>query len=134
MKAFISKRAARAADRIDARWRGHADDPAVVAREFLEAVERLESTQGVGSSFRTARHPALRRILLPKSRCHISFEIDEAKQAIKILHIWDGRREQAPKLGASAQVVAQRVRRLVVAGGLAGTLGRMKSVNQVGGE
>jgi hypothetical protein len=98
VKAFISKRAARAADRIDAHWRGHADDRAVFAREFLEAVERLESTQGVGSSFPTARHPALRRILLPKSRCHIYFEIDDAKQAIKILHIWDGRREQAPKL------------------------------------
>ncbi len=98
MKALISKRATRAADRIDARWRAYADDPGIFAREFLEAVERLETTQGLGSPFPTASHTALRRILLPKSRCHVYFEIDEAKQTIKILHIWDGRREHAPKL------------------------------------
>ena len=45
MKAFLSKRAARAAERIDARWREHADDPGLFATEFLAAVERL----GVGN-------------------------------------------------------------------------------------
>ena len=98
MKAFISKRATRAADRIDARWRERAGDPGVFAREFLEAVERLETTQGVGSQFPTSRHPSLKRVLLPKSRCHIYFEVDEAKQTLQILHIWDGRRERTPKL------------------------------------
>ncbi len=98
MKAYISKRAARAADRIDARWREHADDAGIFAREFLEAVERLETTRGVGSPFPTARHPALKRILLPRSRCHVYFEVDAASEIIRILHLWDGRRERAPKL------------------------------------
>ena len=98
MKAFISKRASRAADRIDARWRESADDPGIFAREFLEAVERLETTLGVGASFPTPRRPSLKRLLLPKSRCHIYFEIDDTKQTIQILRIWDGRREHAPKL------------------------------------
>ncbi len=47
MKAFLSKRAARAADRIDERWRNRADDPGIFAREFLEAIQRLEMTEGV---------------------------------------------------------------------------------------
>jgi len=94
VKAFISKRAARAADRIDDHWRARADDPGIFAREFLEAVERLETTQGVGQAFPTARRPSLRRVLLPKSRCHIYFEIDDAKQRIQILQIWDGRPSQ----------------------------------------
>lgn len=98
MKAFMSKRAARAAERIDGRWRERADDPGIFAREFLEAVERLETAQGVGQAFPTSRRPSLRRLLLPKSRCHIYFEIDEKKQTIQILQIWDGRRERAPKL------------------------------------
>ena len=98
MKAFISKRAARAADRIDARWREFGDDSGVFAREFLEAVERMETTQGAGAPFPTPRHPMLKRILLPKSRCHVYFEIEEAKHAIQILHIWDGRREHGPKI------------------------------------
>jgi hypothetical protein len=98
VKAFLSKRAARAAERIDQRWRERADDPGVFAREFLEAIERLEMTRGVGQAFPTTRRPSLKRVLLPKSRCHIYFEIDDVAARIQILQIWDGRRERAPKL------------------------------------
>lgn len=98
MKAFISKRASRAAERIDARWREAGEDPGIFASELLDAVERLESTIGVGSPFPTPRRPSLKRLLLPKSRCHVYFEIDDTKQTIQILHIWDARRERAPKL------------------------------------
>lgn len=98
MKAFLSKRAARAAERIDARWRERGDDPGIFAAEFLSAVERLESTPIPGSPFPTPKRPALKRLLLPKSRCHLYFEIDDVKQMIRILHIWDGRRERAPRL------------------------------------
>jgi plasmid stabilization system protein ParE len=98
VKTFISKRASRAADRIDARWRESGDDPGIFAREFLEAVERFGAGLGVGVSVPTPRRPLLRRLLLPKSRCHIYFEADQAGETIQILHIWDGRRERAPKL------------------------------------
>ena len=98
MKAYLSKRAARAAERIDTRWRERADDPGIFAREFLEAVELLESSKVPGSPYPTAKRPALKRLLLPKSRCHLYFEIDDANQRIQILHVWDGRRERAPKL------------------------------------
>jgi hypothetical protein len=98
VKVFISKRAARAAERIDTRWREFGDDPGVFAREFLEAVELLETTQSPGSPFPTPKRPSLKRVLLRKSRCHIYFEVNDAKQMIQILHIWDGRRECPPKL------------------------------------
>ncbi len=98
MKAFISKRAARAAERIAAHWREHGDDPDMFAREFADAIDLLETTPGPGAPFPTARHAHLKRLLLHKSRCHIYFEIDDAKQMIRILHVWDGRRERAPKL------------------------------------
>lgn len=97
MKAFLSKRAAHAADRIDARWRAFAADPSVFARELLEAVELLETTRSPGAPFPTAKHPLLKRLLLRRSRCHVYFEVDEPKQMIRILHIWDGRRERPPK-------------------------------------
>jgi hypothetical protein len=98
VKAYLSKRAARAVERIDARWRAHADDPGIFAAEFLAAVAQLESATTPGSPFPTAKRPALRRLLMSRSRCHIYFEIDETNEAIQILHIWDGRRERAPKL------------------------------------
>jgi hypothetical protein len=98
VKAFLSKRATRAAERIDARWREHADDRAVFAHEFLEAIELLEASGVPGSPFPTQKHPRLRRLLLRKSRCHLYFEIDAAHERIEILHVWDGRRERPPKL------------------------------------
>ena len=98
MKAFISKRASRAAERINARWRERGEDPALFATELFGAVERLETTRGAGQPFPTSRRPSLQRVLLPRSRCHVYFEIDEAKQRIHILQLWDGRRERGPKL------------------------------------
>lgn len=98
MKAYLSKRAGRAAERIDARWRERADDPGVFARELLASVELLESSKVPGTAYPTAKRPALRRLLLRKSQCHLYFEIDEASQTIQILHIWDGRRERGPEL------------------------------------
>ncbi len=98
MKAFISKRAAGAAERIDARWRERADHPGTFARELLDAIELLEGTRGPGSPWPTARHPSLKRLLLPRSRCHVYFEIDDASEVIQILHVWDSRRERPPKL------------------------------------
>jgi len=98
VKAFISKRAAQAAERIAARWRRHARDPDVFSRELLEAIDLLETTRSPGSPFPTARRPHLKRLLLRKSRCHIYFELDEPRQMIRILHIWDGRRARPPKL------------------------------------
>jgi hypothetical protein len=89
VKAFLSKRAARAADRIAVRWRAHADDPDVFARELLEVID---------SPFPTMKHPALKRMLLKKSGCHLYFEIDEPRQRIQILHVWDSRRARPPKL------------------------------------
>ena len=61
MKVLISKRAARAAERIDARWRERADYSDLFAREFADAIELLEMTPGPGAPFATPRHPALKR-------------------------------------------------------------------------
>jgi hypothetical protein len=99
VKSYFSRRAANAAERIDARWRDNADDPRLFATELLAAIECLEdSITTPGSPFPTSRRPGLRRLLLPRSRCHLYFEIDETKQRIQILHMWDGRRARAPKL------------------------------------
>jgi hypothetical protein len=98
VKAYVSKRAARAAERLAARWREYADYPDVFALEFREMVEILESTHSPGSLCPTRAHPRLKRILLRKSHCHAYFEIDERHQRIQILQLWDARRGRPPKL------------------------------------
>jgi len=72
--------------------------PDTFAREFLAAIDFLESTPSPGSPFPTPKRSALKRFLLPKAHCHIYFEIDEPEQMIRVLHVWDGRREKPPKL------------------------------------
>lgn len=98
MKAFISKRAGQAAERIKARWRLKGDDPELFQREFLAAIEHIQSVESPGTRFPTAKRPDLKRVLLPKSHCHIYFEINARKQMLHVLHVWDGRRERGPKL------------------------------------
>jgi len=98
VKVALSKRAARAAERISARWHAHADYPNVFAYELLQAVEVLETTQNPGSLFPMRKRPALKRLLLRKSQCHLYVEVDEANEMIRILHIRDGRRQRPPRL------------------------------------
>lgn len=52
--------------------------------ELLDAIELLETTRGPGSPFPTERHPALKRLALLKSRCHVYFEINDEQQRIEI--------------------------------------------------
>jgi hypothetical protein len=98
MKLDVSKRARRAAERIDARWLEHGDDPKLFARELLETFHHLVSVSAAGTPAPTARRPGLRRILMQKSKCHIYFEIDQRKQVVRVLTVWNAQRERAPKL------------------------------------
>lgn len=98
MKVDVSKRAQRASDRIDARWAKHGDDPKLYARELLEAIGHLETVAAPGTPWPTAKRADVRRLLLPKSKCHLYFEIDKRKQVVKLLRIWDGRRGRPPSL------------------------------------
>lgn len=98
MNAFLSKRAAAEADRIDDYCRQHARDRTLFARELVDAVALLEDARVPGSPFPTQRHPQLKRLLMTRSRCHIYFEVDVALQRIEILSVWDARRSRGPGL------------------------------------
>jgi len=94
----LSRRAQHAIERIDARWRKQADHPDTFLRELLSAIDFLETVDSPGTPCPTARRPALKRVLLEKSKCHVYFEANEAANTLAVLTIWDGRRERAPKL------------------------------------
>jgi len=48
-------------------------------------------------------------MLLRKSRCHINFEVDEAKQMIQVLHTWDGRRDQSSSANDAVSIASMLV-------------------------
>jgi plasmid stabilization system protein ParE len=98
VKVELSRRAQRAIARIDTYWREHADHPDVFYREILDAVEYLETVSSPGTPCPTPKRPKLKRVLLEKSRCHIYFELEPASEVVRVLTVWDGRRERGPRL------------------------------------
>lgn len=98
MKVILSKRGSRSVQRISKRWNDHADVPSLFAREFLAVMELLATTRSPGSRYPRPGRPALKRLLLRKSYCHVYFTVDERRQVITILEVWDARRGGPPKL------------------------------------
>ena len=66
--------------------------------ELFATVEFLETVSTPGTPCPTERRPLLKRLLLEKSKCHIYFEVNEQKQQLEVLTVWDGRRGRRPKL------------------------------------
>jgi plasmid stabilization system protein ParE len=98
VKLDFTKRAERDARRIHARWGTHADHKETFARELLETLEHLISVSSPGTPCGTAKHPGLRRMLMPKSECHVYFEIDQRRDVVRVLTVWSGLRGRAPSL------------------------------------
>ena len=98
MRVKISRRAQRSIERIDVRWRKEADYPEIFRGEVDEVIEQLETVSGPGTPCGTAARPHLKRVLLEKSKCHVYFVVNEREQWIEVIQIWDGRRQDRPKL------------------------------------
>jgi hypothetical protein len=94
----ISKRAQRSIERIDARWRSRADYPDIFMDEMDAAIGHLETVSNPGTPCNSPKRPQLRRLLLEKTKCHLYFVVNEQKQWIELLQVWDSRREHPPKL------------------------------------
>jgi len=94
----LSKRAENEVRRIDTRWRASADHPDVFLVEVEGAVEFLETVSTPGTPCPTKKRPHLKRILLEKSKCHVYFVVDEKRELLTIVDVWNGQRGRPPKL------------------------------------
>lgn len=70
----------------------------LVAAEFQAAVERLATQPACGLTYQLSDKPGVRRLLLPRSRYHVYYEVDEANRVVTILAIWHAVRGQGPRL------------------------------------
>lgn len=98
MKVVITKRARRAAVRINERWSEHGDNPRLFAQELLDSLRHLKNIPHAGTPKPTPTRPNLRRFLMEKSKCHLYFEVDEKHGVLKLVAVWNGQRGQEPKL------------------------------------
>lgn len=99
MKIRLVGPARRQADVIDRWWRENR--PAardLFAREMSDARRLLSATPDAGAPFTTRRGVVVRRLLLPRTRCHIYYEVHRETDAVMIVAVWGAPRGGGPKL------------------------------------
>jgi plasmid stabilization system protein ParE len=78
-------------------WRQHRDKaPDLFDREFVAAAERIGSSPTSFPVFTEKRGRRIRRCLMPKTQCHLYFEILEDRREISVVAAGGGRRGKPP--------------------------------------
>jgi hypothetical protein len=99
MKLFFTPRAERQAAEMDFWWRenrpGSRD---LFARELAEARAQITGAPAAGSIYSTRSGKLYRRVLLPKTKNHVYFEVDETRNMVIVHAIWGAPRNRGPKL------------------------------------
>ncbi len=70
----------------------------LVADELEAAVDRLASAPFSGTVYRRVEFRSVRRALLPRIRYHAYYDVDEAKQLVRIVAFWHASRRSGPRL------------------------------------
>ena len=99
MKLLVGKRAQRQADEIEVWWaENRPAAPTLFVDELEEAFRRICEMPSAGVGWPTPRRPTLRRILMPRTKNHVYFRVDETKQIIRVLAVWGAPKGEGPKL------------------------------------
>jgi hypothetical protein len=68
------------------------------ARELAEARDLIAAAPSIGVTYTTRSGKTARRVLLPKTRNHIYFEVDEKRDVVTVLAVWGAPRRRGPRL------------------------------------
>ena len=72
--------------------------PMLVVDEFEAAAERLITTPLSGAIYRQTTFHSVRRLLLPRIRYHLYYEVHEASGLVRIVAFWHAARRRGPRL------------------------------------
>jgi plasmid stabilization system protein ParE len=79
-------------------WRQHRDKaPDLFDREFFTAMERIASSPTSFPVFAEKRGRRIRRCLMPKTACHLYFEILDHRSEVSVVAAGGGRRAKPPR-------------------------------------
>jgi len=79
-------------------WRQHRDKaPDLFDREFVAATQRISSSPMSFPVFTEKRGRSIRRCLMPKTECHLYFEILDDRSEISVVAAAGGRRGKQPR-------------------------------------
>ncbi len=98
MKPHVTPRARIHLDRAITWWREHRPSARdLLEREYAAVLDLLETTPRCGEPYEEARRP-VRRVLLPRTKYYVYYELDMKRDLIKILMIWSAVRGRGPRL------------------------------------
>ena len=87
----ITARALRQAERAELWWRKHRPGARDLFRlELAHAIARVRETPEIGVAYAHPRRGQIRRLLMPRSRYHLYYRIDE--DAVVLLLLWSASR------------------------------------------
>jgi plasmid stabilization system protein ParE len=93
----FSPSAARQAERIQIWWTSKRPKaPGLFRREIAVAIRQLARAPHSAPSYEPGDAPAMRRLLLPRTRHHLYFVINEASRTIRIHAVWHASRGSGP--------------------------------------
>lgn len=99
MRVAFTPEAEQQADEMDTWWRAHRPKaPGLFAREFAEVRESIAGTPTLGVRYSTRSGKAAQRMLMPKTRTHVYFEVDEEQDTVVVLAVWGAPRRRGPRL------------------------------------
>jgi plasmid stabilization system protein ParE len=79
-------------------WRQHRDKaPDLFDQEFVAAVQRIGSSPMSFPVFTEKHDRSIRRCLMPKTQCHLYFEILEDRSEISVVAAGGSRRRKPPR-------------------------------------
>jgi plasmid stabilization system protein ParE len=99
VKTRLTAPARRQADRINHWWRENRTAvPRLFAQELADARSMIADRPEIGSPYTERQGVLVRRVLLPKTRHHVYYEIDRKNDLVMILAIWGTPRGSGPQL------------------------------------
>lgn len=99
MKLIFADPAIAQAEFIDAWWR--ANRPATrhaFAQDFAAVLASILAMPRVMAPFTDKRGRTVRRWLLPRTKHHVYYTVDDSAQVVRIMAVWGGPRGSAPRL------------------------------------
>lgn len=98
MKIKIGRRPQAQVERERKWWREHRDHTELFDEEYEGALRWLVVSARYGQPWPTERRPHLKRVLLPKTRNHLYYVVEEDDAVVVILSLWGAQRKRTPKL------------------------------------
>ena len=98
MKVRLSGRAEREVERIHRWWAQHRDARDLFLEELAQAQVQLMESPEAGVAWRVRGGGVVRRWLLPKTKYHVYYRLEEDNQTVRVLAVWSAVRARPPKI------------------------------------